>query len=321
MNAAWVGAIFMALALVVSASQTSVGQTSGTVRIIAPAPPGGGVDILARLLAEHMRQVQGPTIIVENRSGGGAVIGTEAVARAAPDGNTLLTASTTTLISPYLTKVNYHPLKSFEPICYLVNVPVAIVANSASPYRTLADLIDAARERPGELTMAGFGPGTPFHLGVEQLKRTANTNMIFVPYPGNAPAITALLGGHVTSAFVGYPNVAKQVQAGSLRALAMATRKRIDEFADIPTVGESGYSNYEVDNWFGIFAPALTPEQTVSDLISWFTAVMNLPEIKSKLIIQGLFPKVICGAEFGALLEKQYAEYGRLILESRMNAQ
>ncbi len=170
-------------------------QTPKAIKIVTPVPPGGSLDILARLVADQIgRASRGPIITIENRPGGGGVVGTEVVARAAPDGSTLLIAATSILISPYLQKVNYDPLSTFEPICELADVPTVIVVNAASPYRTLTDLIDAARVKPGELTLASVGPGTPYQFGFEALKRAANVDVTYIPFSGSAPAVNALLG-------------------------------------------------------------------------------------------------------------------------------
>ncbi len=296
-------------------------QPTRTIKIVVATSPGGVNDILARLLAEQISRAQGPTVVIENRPGAGEVIGTESVARAAPDGNTLLIAATPFIINPQMRKVSYDPLTSFEPVCYLVNAPTVIVVNSSSPYRTLADLFDAARRKPGELTLASNGPGGPFHLGFEVLKRAANIDMTFVPYLGNTPAVNALLGEHVTSMFGTYSNVAAHLQAGKLRALATATRTRAEPLPNVPTVIEAGYEDYEVDAWFGVFAPAKTPNETVGQLAGWFTAAMQAPEVKAKLVVQGLYPVGMCGAEFGALLRRQYEEYGRAIKEANIKAE
>ena len=153
-------------------------QTARTIKVVVSVQPGGGTDFLARVLAEQIGRAQGPTMVIENRPGAGSIIGIEAVSRAAPDGNTLLINTPTFVVNPHLRKVNYDPVTSFEPICYLVNSPTVIVVNSASPYRTLADLLDAARAKPGELTLAGSGL---FYIAFEMLKHTANLNMTFVP--------------------------------------------------------------------------------------------------------------------------------------------
>jgi tripartite-type tricarboxylate transporter receptor subunit TctC len=293
-------------------------QTARTIKVVVPVQPGGGTDFLARVLGEEIGRAQGQTMVIENRPGASQIIGTEAVSRAAPDGNTLLINTPTFVTNPHLRKVNYDPVTSFEPICYLVNSPTVIVVNSASPYRTLADLLDEARAKPGDLTLAG---GAGFYIAFEMLKRAANLNMTFVPYPSGAPAVTALLGEHVTSVFTDYPTLAEQLKAGKLRALATGSRTRAEALPDVPTVAESGYKDYDVEQWFGLFAPAKTPKERVSQLVGWFTAALQVPEVKAKLAVQGLYPVGMCGADFGAFIRKQYDDYGRAIREANIKAE
>jgi tripartite-type tricarboxylate transporter receptor subunit TctC len=198
---------------------------------------------------------------------------------------------------------------------------VLLVVNSASPYRTLADLVTAARARPGALTLAGAGPATSFHIAAETLKREADVDLNYVPYPGDPPAISALLGEHVTSVFANYATVSEHLNAGKLRALAVGSRTRIEPLPELPTFAESGYKGYEVENWFGVVAPAKTPKERVSQLIGRYTAALRVSEVKAKLGGQGLFPVAICGADFGAHISKQYGEYGRAIREANIKAE
>jgi tripartite-type tricarboxylate transporter receptor subunit TctC len=312
--------ILLAVAAAVT-GRSAWSQTARTIKIIVPLAPGGGSDILARLMADRIGHAQSPTIVVENRAGAGSVIGTEAVSRAAPDGNTLLINTPNLIIGPYVRKLNYDALKSFEPICHLVSSPALIVVNSASPYRVLADLINAARASPGVLTLASVGPATTLHIAAEKLRRTANFDMIYVPYGGSGPAVTALLGEHVTAVLAEYPAVAEQLKAGKLRAIATASRTRIDALPEVPTVAESGYKDYEVDLWWGVFAPAKTPKEAVSQLAEWFTAALQAPEIKTKLAAVGFYPAGVCGADFAAYLAKQSDEYGRVIREANIKAE
>jgi tripartite-type tricarboxylate transporter receptor subunit TctC len=315
-TAAVVGIVF-----VTAVADETRSQATKSIKIVVAVPPGGITDILARLLGEQITRTQGPTVLIENRAGAAGVIGTEAVARAAPDGNTLLIAANPFVINPQMRKVNYHPLTSFEPICYLMNTPTVIVVNSASRYRTLAELLDAARARPGQLTLASIGPGSPYHLSFEILKRAAKVDMTFVPFPGNAPAVNALLGDHVTSMFGTYSDVAEQLAAGNLRALAVASRSRIGALPDVPTVAEAGYKDYEVEIWFGLVAPAKTPKSIVSLLADWFSAAIRVPEVKAKLAMQGLYPVGTCGVDFGAFLRKQYDDYGLAIREANIKTE
>jgi tripartite-type tricarboxylate transporter receptor subunit TctC len=296
-------------------------QTTRTIKLIVPFPPRGPSDILARLLAEQIGRAQRLTMVVENRPGGGSVIGTEAVSRATPDGNTLLVNSASFVINPHLRKLNYDPLTAFEPICYLVSSPTMIVVNGASPYSTLSDLIDAAHAKPGSLTLASFGPASTPQIAFEMLKRAANLDMTFVPYPGMAPAVNALLGEHVASAWVDYSAAAEQVRAGKLRALATPARTRIEALPGVPTIAESGYKDYEADTWFGLAAPRKTPKQTVTELAGWFKAALRLPEVRGRLVTIGLYPVGMCGEDFGALLRKQYDEFGRAIREANIKTE
>jgi len=308
-------AILTALSLA-PADHGAMAQSARTVRVIVPTPPAGVNDLLARLLMDHVGRAHGLTSVIENRPGAAEAIGTEAVARAAPDGNTLLFASSQLVINPQLRKQNYHPLESFEPICQLVIAPTVISVNVSSPHRTLKDLIDAARAKPGSVTMASIGPGTPFDIGLAMLKRAANVDITFVPFNGNGPSINALLGDHVTSAFNSYSSAAEQIKAGKIRPLAVATRTRIDPLPQVPTVAEQGFKDYEVTPAFGVYAPAKTPKDIAAQFAGWFTSALQAPEIKAKLALQELHPLGICGEEFRAYLRSQYEKYGRAIREA-----
>jgi tripartite-type tricarboxylate transporter receptor subunit TctC len=314
---------FAAIAAIMAATagEDAWSQSARTIKIIVPLAPGGGSDILARVMADQISRAQPPTIVVENRAGAGSAIGTEAVSRAAPDGNTLLINTPNLLIGPHVRKSNYDALKSFEPICHLVSSPALIVVNSASPYRVLADLVDAARASPGKLTLASVGPATTLHIAFAKLRRVADLDMIYVPYGGTGPAVTALLGEHVTAALAEYPAVAEQLKSGKLRALATSSRARIEALREVPTIAESGYKDYDVDLWWGVFAPAKTPKETVSQLAEWFAAALQAPDVKAKLAAVGFYSAGVCGADFAAYLAKQSDEYGRVIREANIKAE
>jgi tripartite-type tricarboxylate transporter receptor subunit TctC len=310
-----------AITLVTFCGHTAWSQPTRTIKLVVPYPPGGGVDILARLLAEHIGRVQGQMMVVENRPGASAVIGAEAVAHAIPDGNTLLVNSQDFVITPHVRKVNYHPLASFEPICHLTSSQAVIAVNSASPYRTLADLINAARATPGDVTVAGTGVDGIIHIAFEMFKRMAKVNMTYVPYPGAAPQVNALLGQHVTSIFVSYSNVSEQLAAGTVRALAVASPTRIGLLPEVPTVAQSGYEDYDADVWYGMVAPARTPKDTISQLAGWFSAALEAADIKTKLVAQGLNPVGACGRDYELRLRKYYDLYGRAIREVNIKAE
>src|SRR6266851_3700333 len=218
----------------------------------------------------------------------------------------LIMASMSGASSEGARKVNYDPLRSFEPICYLVRSPGVFVVNSASPYRTLRELIEAARAKPGELTFASVGPGTAHHLGFEMLKRAAGVDITYVPYTGGGPAINALLGGHVTFVLAEYAPLAAHINAGALRAIATSAASRIEQLPDVPTVAETIHRDYEVDMWWSLFAPAKTPTETLGRLERWFTDALRAPALRDKLAAQGFSAAPTCGADFAALLRKQY---------------
>lgn len=316
--------VLLALSLTLFAAQFDLRaqavELPRVIKIIVPLPPGGAGDIVARLLAAEISQPNS-SIVVENRPGAGSIIGAEAVAHSAPDGATLLINAPYLLIGPQVKKVNFDPLRSFEPVCYLVSSPGVIVVNSSSPYRTLGDFLKAAKEKPGEITFASVGPATAQHLGIEQLKRAANVNLTYVPYPGGAPAINALLGGHITALLAEYAPLSEHIKSGTLRAIATTSRSRIDPLPQLPTVAESGFKDFEVDLWWSIFAPANTPKDVVTELAKKFSAAVRAPAIKTKLAAQGFTPVADCGPNFQALLRKQYDAYSRIIRDANIQTQ
>jgi tripartite-type tricarboxylate transporter receptor subunit TctC len=303
------------------AIETAWPQAQKTIRIVVPFAAGGGSDILARLLGEQIGRERGVTIVIENRPGAGTVIATEAVARAAPDGGTVLMVANSFVINPALQKRNYDPLTSFEAVCMLTRSPNVVAVNNASPYRTLVDLIDAARARPGDVAMAFNGPATGQQIGYEKLKRAAGINMIPVTFPGAAPAVNALLGQHVAALVVNYPSAAEQIEAGKLRALATMSRSRIETLPDVPTVGELGYPNFEEDVWFGVVTPARAPRNAIAQFAGWFGPAVLSDQLKPKLAAQGFSADGTCGHDFAMFLQKQYDDYSRIIRESNMKGE
>ena len=198
--------------------------------------------------------------------------------------------------------------------------PQLIVVNAASPYRTLTDLLNAARPKPGELTIASAGPASSPHIAIEAMKHAAGVNINFIPYQGSTPAVNALLGGHVTAVMASYPNLAELVKTGNLRALATASAARIEPMPDVPTVAESGFKDFEADIWFGLVAPAKTPSEAISQLAAWFTAALKDPEVHAEARRAGAFPVGTCGAAFAAFTKKQYDDYGRAIRDANIKA-
>jgi len=292
--------VVAAVGLVASLAPSAWSQPAGTIKIVVPYTPGSGPDILSRLMAEQIGRAQGPTVVVENRPGGGTVIGTEAVERAEPDGHTVLLVANSFVANPPLKRASYDPTRSFEPVCYLAATPMVLVVLASSPYRTLNDLIAAARAKPGELAFASGGPGSSLHVAIEVLKRAANINVTYVPYGGTAPAINALMGNHVAAVWADYPTVVSQLSSGALRGLVTTSRTRVEALPEVPTLTETGISSYEADIFYGIVAPAKTPPEMVNRLSAWLIGALKASDMKPKLAQQGLFPVGIRAAEFGA---------------------
>jgi tripartite-type tricarboxylate transporter receptor subunit TctC len=320
---AFFGSVIVAVAvmLLVLFGYSVASKPTRSIKVVIPFPASGAADVVARILADEVSRTQGVSIVIENHPGAGSVLGTEVVARAPPDGNTLLINANSFVIGPSLRKLTYDPLASFDPICHLGVTPIFIVVGATSPYRTLGELFDEARLKPGTLTLASLGPATAQHLAFELLKRRAKVELTLVPFPGNVPAITALLGGHVTSSFANYPDVIEHIRAGKLRALATTTRTRVESLPEVPTVAELGFDNYEAEVWLGLVAPAKTPRDRISQIASWFTAAMDARGIRERLAVQGVFAKTMCGAPFGAYLRAQRDEYARIIRESNIQGE
>jgi len=296
---AWLALWCVALAL---SGGAALAQSAKTVRLVVPVPPGASTDAVARLMAEQIGRAQGVTFVVENRPGASGMIGTEQVSRAAPDGTTLLMTANTYLIDAQTRKANYHPVTAFEPICYLVQSPAVFVVNSATPYRTLKDLLDAARAKPGELSMAAVGPGSTFQMGFTAMTKAAGVNMTYVPFAGSAPAVTAVMGQHVTSAFAGWAVVSENVKADKLRALGVATAKRPPAFPDVPTFREEGIADMEIELWTGLVAPAATPSEIIERLQDVIEDTLEMPPVRMALEAINVDPRSTSTKEFRELI-------------------
>lgn len=310
----------VAVAVSLLAFSSAWPQAARTIRLVNPYPPGGGADVLARILADEIGNMGGPRIVVENRPGAGTVIGTEDVVRAAADGNTLLLTNNALLLAPHMRKLDYDPLTSLDPICSVGSTPTVAIVNGTSPYRTLADLIGAARATPGALTF-GAGVGALSQVSYEMLMHRANFRMTLVPFNGTLPEVNAVYGGHIDTAFVDYPPAEGLLKAGKLRALATGARTRIDALPDVPTVSELGYEGFEIALWYGVFAPAGTPEEVVADLADRFADAAEAPHTRARLAALGIDTKAVCGARFGGYLRERYDEYGRIIRDAHIRAE
>jgi len=258
------------------------------VRLIVPYPPGGGTDVIARIVQPKLSEALGQTIVIENRGGAGGALGTEAAAKSAPDGYTFLFTLSSHTINPLLYKVDYDVERDFAPVSIIVSVPQLIAANPQAPAKTLKEMVAAAKANPGVYSYASVGNGTPSHIAGELLKLRAGINMVHIPYRGGGPAVADTLGGQVPFLFVTAPAALSHVRSGKLRALAVTTAKRTPAAPEIPTVAEElNIPDYEVDSWYAMFAPAKTPAAIVARMQRDVARVVRLPEVKQKLLEQG----------------------------------
>lgn len=290
-------------------------QSAGAIKIVVPYPPGGGADVLARIVADAIGTLHGPPMVILNRPGAGTMIGTEDVARAKPDGNTLLVSNNALGIFPHMRKLDYDPLASLQPVCGLATTPTIMIVSSSSPYRSLSDLISAGRSKPGALTF-GATPGAKSDIDFEMIRYPAAVRMTLVPFSGTPPIVNAVLAGQVDAAFVDLPAAAGLLQAGKLRALVAGSRQRVESLPAVPTVSEAGFGDFEMEVWYGVLVPAATAPETVSQLADWFARAVKLPETKSRLAVQGMTPDGACGAPAASHLHKLSDDYGRFITDA-----
>jgi len=258
------------------------------VRFIVPYPPGGGTDVIARIVQHPLSEALGQAIVIENRGGAGGAVGTEAAARSAPDGYTFLFTLSSHTINPLLYKLNFDVERDFTPVSLIVSVPQLIATQPDAPIKSMQDVVAMAKAHPGSLNFASVGNGTPAHIAGELLKLRTGIDIVHIPYKGGGPAIADTLGGQVSMAIVSMPAAMAHVRAGKLRALAVTTLRRNPGAPEIPTVAEAlNIPDYEVDSWYAMFAPAKTPPEIVARMQKEIARAIQLPDVKQKLLEQG----------------------------------
>jgi tripartite-type tricarboxylate transporter receptor subunit TctC len=288
-----------------------------TIRIIVPYTPGGFNDTLGRIVANKLTENWGVPAVVENRPGGGTLIGTDAVAKAAADGYTLLVVAFPFAVNPTLyAHLPYDTVKDFAPLILAGQTPNLLVVNNEVPVKSVQELIAAAKQQPGKLSYGSTGSGSSNHLSMELFRIMTGTDMIHVPYKGSAPMVADLLGAHVQVAFDNVPNVIAQVKAGKLRALAITSPAREASLPDIPTVAEAGVPGYEVGVWFGLVAPAATPPDVLAKLNAELNRILALPDVKQKFADQGVEPAGGSRERFAAHLAAQIEKWGKVVKQS-----
>jgi tripartite-type tricarboxylate transporter receptor subunit TctC len=280
--------LFLFLAALLSCAASAQEWPTKPVRWIVPYPPGGGTDVISRLVQNPVSSALGQPIVIENRGGAGGAIGTEIAAKSAPDGYTFLFTLSSHTINPLLYKLKYDVEKDFAPVTLIVSVPQLIAANVSSPLKSMRDVVTAARQHPGKLYYASVGAGTPSHIAGELLKLKTGIDMVHVPYKGGGPAVADTMGGQVWLCFATMPAAISHVRAGKLRGLAVTTLKRNPGAPDLPTVAEAlSIPDYEVDSWYAMFAPAGTPRPIIARMQQVVAKAIQQPDVKQKLLEQG----------------------------------
>ena len=304
-------------ALLFSAGAFAQDWPNKPVRFIVPYPPGGGTDVIARIVQEPLSRALGQPIVIENRGGAGGAVGTEAAAKAAPDGYTFLFTLSSHTINPLLYKLSFDVEKDFVSVSTVASLPQLIAANIASPYKTMQDIVSQAKAQPGKVAYASVGAGTPSHIAGELLNLRANIKLLHIPFKGGGPATTDVLGGQVPLLFVSIPAAMGQVKSGKLRAIAVTTLKRSGAAPDVPTVAEAlNIPDYEVDSWYAVFAPARTPPQIVARMQQEIAKVVRVPEVKQKLLEQGADGVGNASAELDQTVKSELKKWTALIQQA-----
>ena len=307
----------------VAPAQAQDSFPSKQMRIIVPFAPGGATDVLARLVGQKLSESWGQQVVVENRPGAGGNIGAAAGAKAPPDGHTLtLAAAGFMAVNPSVyAKMGYDSVKDFQPISLLVHAPLLFVVNPKVQAQTVKEFIALAKANPDKLTIGNGGTGTAQHLGGEYFTSTAGIKVTHVPYKGSAPATTDLLGGVFDAQFDNMVTLIPHVKAGKLRALAVSSARRVPLLPDVPTIAEAALPGFETGTWYGIVAPAGTPQPVVARLNRELNRILALPDVREKLLAQGLEPAGNTPAEFAAMIRSEIAKYAKIVKSAGIKAE
>jgi tripartite-type tricarboxylate transporter receptor subunit TctC len=291
------------------------------IRLVVPFPAGSGTDIVGRLLGQQMSLDFGQPVIVDNRPGASTIVGTEMVAKAPPDGYTMVMASNNHAINPSLFagKLPFDAEKDFSAVAEVAVLPFVLVVNPQLPVKTFGELLALARSKPHQLTYASTGNGTPPHVGGELLKKVANIDLVHVPYKGSAAAVADVVSGQVSMMFVNVPSAIGLVRAGKLRVLAAGTLKRLDSMPEVPTVAELGFPGFDVSLWMGLLVPVRTPADIVDKISQDTSRVLNDPSMRAKLAEQGAEPAYRPPAAFSAFIHDEIKRFGQIVRDINLH--
>jgi tripartite-type tricarboxylate transporter receptor subunit TctC len=306
--------LFAVIGIAAAATAGAQDYPDRSIRIIVPWPPGGGTDVVGRLVTPKMTEAWGQQVVIDNRAGATGIIGTDLVAKAAPDGYTLVLGTNSThSIAPSLFKLPFDPVKDLAPVTRVSAVPHIVTVHPSLPVKSVKELIELAKARPVQLAFGSSGNGSTPHLGGELFKTMTGVNLLHVPYKGSGQSLQDTIGGHVMVSFDTLSSVANYVTTGRLRPLGVASMKRVASFPNVPTVDESGVTGYEVTTWYGLFAPPGTPVEIVRKLHAEIARIVRLPDVKERL--EGLGCNETTSAspeEFAIMVKTEIVKYAKV---------
>jgi tripartite-type tricarboxylate transporter receptor subunit TctC len=302
------------LALIFAATASAQSFPTKPIKIIVPFPAGGTVDFFARVISTKLSEALGQSVLVENRAGAGGNIPAEAVAKAAPDGYTLLMGSEIIAINTSLySKIGYDPVKDLAPITLVGTVPNILIVHPSLPVNSVNDLIALAKKTPGKISFASTGQGTSTHLSSELFKLMANVDMLHVPYKGGPPAIADLISGQVNMMFINMPTGITHVRSGKAKIIAVSSIKRVSQLPDVPTVDQAGVKGFETSAWSGLYAPAGTPADIINRLNAEVVKILKQPSVREQLMAQGAEPVGDTPEEFSRFTLAEISKWAKII--------
>ena len=308
-----------ALALIGSMNAAAADYPNRPIRMVVAVPPGGPTDFFARLVGQKLADRWGQSVIIDNRPGGGQVIGTDIVAKAPADGYTLLMCTQTFSVNPSLFEtLPYDPLRDFQPVSLVARAPLALFVNPTLPAKTLKELIALAKARPGQINFASSGPSSSLRFAGELLKSMTGIEIVHVPYKGSGPALTDLISGQVQMMFNDIIAALPHVKSGRIRVLATASDKRSAAMPEVPTMAEAGLPGYVAESWFGVLAPAKVPREVVAALNGEIVRILDQPEVRARIVHDGGEPVSSTPAQFNALIRSEMQKWGKIIRDNKI---
>jgi tripartite-type tricarboxylate transporter receptor subunit TctC len=320
MRATVAGAAAISAALAFALPAAAQTYPSRQIELVVPFVAGGTTDTVARLIAQRLSDRWGQPAVVSNRPGGGSSIGTSLVAKAAPDGHTLMVTTIAFAINASLQKQPYDAVKDFAPITEIASIPLMLVVHNSLPVHNVQEFVAYSKSQPAGLDYATSGPGTSTHLAAEMFKTMTGAKLVHVPFKGNAEVLNALLGGHVKVHFALTASTLQHVRSGALRVLAVTTEKRLPELPDVPTVAELGYPGYEITSWQGVFAPAGTPKDIIDKLNGEIVAMLQAPDVRARIIREGADPVGGSPEQWSARFKNEVEKWAKVARSAGLSA-